>query len=469
MDQLSALDSAFLEMESDAVQSNIGGISIFEGPAPTYDEVCERIARNVQFAPRCRQRVRALPGNLGHPVWVDDVDWDITNHVTLHDDPVDSLERLQEVFSEMVASHIDREHPLWKVRMIEELPDGEWAILWKVHHAMVDGIAATGVMSLLLDAEPDPEPPPADDWQPQDPPGVTTALRRSVEGVFQPSTTLPMLERAVRNPIGAVGTVASSFRTVLPTGRLLGRQAKSPINGEIGAGRVWCATAADLGEVKKIGKKFGGTVNDVVLASVTEGIANFLRLRGEDPAQTKIRAMVPVSVRGADEQGAVTNRVSAVFVDLPLGLADPVERMLDLCHQMGRRKEADSARAGEVMVELFEFAPPVLFTLGERALWNAAGARRLMNTVITNVPGPQFPLYCMGRRMKAFYPYVMLAKDIRVATAIFSYDGGIFFGVSGDLDTAPDVGNVCDGIDAGIAELARIAGTRKQPRRTAKR
>ncbi len=469
MDHLTALDAFFLEMESDAVQSNIGGLSVFEGPAPTHDEVCDRIAGKMQFARRCRQRVHFLPGRVGHPVWADDTDFDIEHHVLRQRLAGGDFAELEALHSEMVASHIDRRHPLWQVWVVDGLADGNWAILWKVHHAMVDGIAATDVMGLLLDTEPDPPPPPPDDWTPEPAPGVRRTVGASLAGALAPVTNPALLERTLTNPLNAAGSVASSLRAVLPAHRLLRGQPDSPINGKIGPDRNWRATSADLAEVKSIGKAFGGTVNDVVLAAVANGLEHFIRERGEDPASLELRAMVPVSVRTQDERGQYANRVSAVFVDLPLDLDDPVEKLLDLRHQMGHRKDNNGAHAGEVMVELAELTPPMLFALGERTLWRMGSTRRLFNTLITNVPGPQFPLFCLGRRMLTMHPYVMLSKDVRVATAILSYDGGIYFGVTGDRDSVPDVEHVCHGIDAGIATLAGAAGPRKRKARAGHR
>lgn len=461
MQRLNPIDVAFLDLESEDVQANIGGVSFFEGPAPSHDELCARIDSKLPLTPRYRQRLKFIPGNLNRPIWIDDTEFEIANHLIHRRLPGGTFEDVCRLYGDMVSTHLDRARPLWQLWAVDGLADGEWAIFWKVHHALVDGVAASDVMNLLLDVEPDPPPAPPDEWVPQSEPGATRILLESVSGALRPANHLGSIGRAIRNPLRTTRTVASAFSTVLPAKRLIGPQSDTALNGQIGPLRDWQGTQADLAEIKTIGKAFGGTVNDVVLAAVTAGIEHFLIERGEDLNSVTTRVMVPVSMRTEDERGECRNLVSAVFVELPFGLEDPVAKLHDLRGQMAHYKETDGARAGEVVTNLADYAPPMLFALGERIVWRVAGAKRLMNTVATNIPGPQFPLYCLGRRMTRIFPYVMLAKDIRVAMAIFSYDGGVYFGVSGDRESVPDLSNVCAGIDAGIAELSRAAKSAK--------
>ncbi len=458
MEHLNTLDAVFLGLEDEDVQANIGGVSIFEGPVPSHAELCARIESKLPLVPRYRQRLKFLPGNVGHPLWIDDTEFDIANHMISRSLPGGTLADVRRMYTEMMSSHLERDLPLWQLWSVDGLEHGQWAILWKVHHALVDGVAATDVMNLLLDAEAEPAPVEAEPWVPRDEPGAARVMLESVTGALRPAqNVLDDVEKAVRRPRKAARRAWTTVRTMLPVGRSLATPQDHPLNGPIGPQRRWCGTEVDLAEIKTIGRAFGGTVNDVVLVAVTAGLAELLRQRGESLTDLTTRTMVPVSMRSEDERGQCNNIVSAVFVDLPVGLDDPAEQMADIQRQMEHYKQTDGAKAGEMLTTLADYAPPMLFALGERFVWRIGDTQRLMNTIATNVPGPQFPLYCLGRRMVKIFPYVMLAKNIRLATAIFSYDGGVYFGVTGDYESVPDLDNMCAGIEHGVAKLLAAA------------
>ncbi|MBJ7348855.1 MAG: wax ester/triacylglycerol synthase family O-acyltransferase, partial [Thermoleophilaceae bacterium] len=442
----------------DDVQANIGGVSIMEGPAPAYEELVAQVESKLPLVPRYRQKLQFLPARFGRPIWVDDADFDITNHVLKPNlkAPV-SRQQVDELFGEIMGKHLDRALPLWTINVVDGLPKGQWAVLWTVHHAMVDGVAATDLLSLLLDFQRDPAAAEMEEWTPRPAPAQPRAMAQALGAPAGPTKPLRDLRRVLAKPRKAASVGVTALRGLRPLGRSVVKGNNSPLNGPIGPRRRWATAEIDLATIKQVRKATGCTVNDVVLAAVTNGLRELLLSRGESLDAYDTRTMVPVSVRTEDQSGDFANHVSAVFVDLPVAVDDPDERLRLLCEQMTALKENDGATAGEVLAEVADYIQPALFALGERVFWRVAAPERLMNTVTTNVPGPQFPLYCMGREMLSLYPYVMLAKNIRVATAIFSYNDRVFFGVTGDYDTVTDLDVICEGINASVAALLEAA------------
>lgn len=467
MDQLQALDALFLGIETPDVQANIGGAVVLEGPAPAYEDLAAHIEAKLEFVPRYRQRVRFLPMRLGSPVWADDPDFDIHDHLLparLRAPGTD--QQLNDYVADDACKHLDRDHPLWQIHFVEGLEGGRWALLFKVHHAMVDGVAATDILSLLLDYEPSSHVHDSSDWQPE-PATRRRLIAETLSGPQGPTRPFRDIRRVMKAPRGAAARIKDAAFSVAPLGRkLIASPNHSPLNGPIGPYRRWSTAEADLNELKTIGKRLGGTVNDVVLAVVTAGIRSLLISRGEPLDEVEMRTMVPVSIRRQDEMGKFANYVSAFFVDLPVAIASPVERLRTVREQMEHQKETGGDAAGEMLFALADYVPPPLFALGERIGWRVADTKRLMNTIATNVPGPRVPLYCLGLRVTKVLPYVMLAKNIRLTTAIFSYDGGVYFGVTGDYDTVPDVKIMTDGIEAAVAELLAVSAiaAKKRPK-----
>ena len=459
MQRLSPLDNSFLEIETDSIQANIGGISIFEGPAPSQTALLRLVGSKLDRVPRYRQRVQRLPMRLGMPVWVDDAHFNLAYHLrrTALPAPGGGAE-LEALVGRVMSQHLDRSKPLWETWVVEGVEGGRWALLWKVHHTMVDGVSANDLMGEVLDTSPQPAPRRrAREWSPE----PVSALRlagASARGFLAP---LGQVESGLRQLRATPAELAlrglATVRTVLPIApSLAARPHHTSLNGPIGPHRVWTRAAVSLDDVKRARRLLDGTVNDVVLALVTRGVRDLLRSRGEELDARTVRTMVPVSVRTEAQRGTLANRVSTVFVELPVGVEDARERFRDVHAQMENVKETHSAIAGDALAGLAGFAPPMLLALGARLALRAP--QRFVNTVATNVPGPQVPLYCAGRRMVESWPYVMLAARLRVATAIFSYDGTLYFGITGDLDTAPDIGVMARGVEAGMEELLSDAG-----------
>jgi len=449
---MSVQDATFLHVENDVTPMHIGGVSIFEGPPPSFDELTEMVRGKLHHTPRYRQKVRFVPLGVSEPIWVDDPYFDVAYHLR-HTavPPPGSDEQLRTMAARVFSQHLDRARPLWEIWMVEGLEDGRWALLSKVHHCMVDGVAATDLMSVMFGE--DPQPAPEDPWRPGPEPSdvelfVRGAYHRARHPAEQASVAVRARSELLRGTVRTMRAIASAAPAFRPS--------TSSLTGPIGPHRAWSWASARLSDVKDVRSSLGGTVNDVVLAIVTDGFRDLLLERGEEiPRRRTVRTMVPVSVRLPGERGVYNNRVSAVFARLPVGIEDPGERLAVIRAEMDDIKSSGQAVAGDVLAQLSGFAPPVLLALGSRVATRSA--RFNLDTVTTNVPGPQRAVHALGRRLLESYPYVPVAGTIRIVVAIFSYDGGLYFGVTGDRDHAADIDVLTAGIESGLAELRERA------------
>ena len=459
MDRLSPLDAEFLHLEDDVAHMHIAGLSIFEGPAPELGDLVRLLEAKLHLIPRYRQRVRAVPLELGRPVWVDAADFDVHDHVGELDlaAPGDDL-ALSALMAECMSEPLDRERPLWSTQLVRGLADDRWALIFKVHHAMVDGISGVGLLTVLLDLDRDVELPEAPEWHPEPEPSGVSRVLDAWTGVAGDALHLvgQVPAALVRDPVGALRSVTDTGEGLIGFTRHLGTTPPLSIEGPIGATRSWAHSEASLAEVKAIGKALGGTVNDVVLATVSGGYRALLTSRGEDPDRAVVTTLVPVSVRTEDAEGVLDNRVSALLLELPVDLADPVERVERVCADMADLKRSHMADAGETVTTLGALAPPMVLGTVSRLATRLMHRlpQRSVNTVTTNVPGPQFPLYCLGREMLEYRPFVPISHGVRVGTAILSYNGRLSFGVTGDGETASDVDVLAAAISRGVNELA---------------
>jgi diacylglycerol O-acyltransferase len=449
MDRMSPLDASFLHIEDDRNHMHIASVAIFEGPAPEYDDIVRMVESKLPLVPRYRQKVRFVPLDLGRPVWVDDPHFSVQYHVRATALPhPGGADQLRNLVGRVMSQPLDRAKPLWEMWVVEGLEDGHWALMSKTHHCMVDGVSGTDLLTVVLDREPEPLRAVVAPFEPGGEPGraqlVTGALVDLVSNPYEQY-------RAVR---AATRQGRDLLRGVRSMGALLRATPDSTLNGPIGPHRTWAWARSNMADVKQIRAGLGGTVNDVVLAAITRGFRDLLLGRGESVDRV-VRTLVPVSVRAEAERGTYNNKVSAMFASLPVGIGDGVERLEAIKAQMTGLKESKQAVAGEVLTSLGGFAPPLLLALGGRVA--ARFPQRNVNTVTTNVPGPQYPLYAAGRRMIEAFPYVPLMGWVRVGVAIFSYNGMLNFGITGDLDTAPDVQVLADGIEEGMAELLKLA------------
>ena len=466
-DRLSPLDVSFLYLETPTTAMHVGGVAVFappagdgdapDGEAPEFDyeALCALVARRISLVPRYRQKVRWVPGHLANPVWVDDEDFDITYHVRRSALPrPGSLDQLRELVGRVQSRQLDRNRPLWEIYLVEGLADGRFAIITKTHHAMVDGISAIDIGTLILDTTPTPREIPDDGWIPRREPSSVSLVMGALSDSLRRPTQVIDTVRGELADVQAIGSRVAGVATgLIAAARTSLRPAPaSPLNATIGEQRRFGMAVTDLDDYKRVRKAHGGTVNDVVLATVAGALRVWLLTRGESvtPATT-VRAMVPVSVRGDDQAGSLGNRVSAMFVDLPVGEPSPVVRLHRVSYAMKAHKESGQSVAADAIVALSGFAPPNIHSAAARL---ASGlSRRLFNVVVTNVPGPQFPLYAAGAEMVECYPVVPLGKGQAVSVGLTSYNGGVYYGLNADRDAMFDVDVLAQCIEEALDEL----------------
>jgi WS/DGAT/MGAT family acyltransferase len=456
-ERLSPLDVSFLYLEEPTTAVHVGGVAIFQAPDGgfDYDRLVQLIERRIAYVPRYRQKVKWVPGHLANPVWVDDPDFDIAYHVRRSALPKPGTDaQLKDLVGRVQSRHLDRSRPLWEMYLVEGLSGGRFAIITKTHHAMVDGVSAVDIGTVLLDLQPTPREVPEDDWQPRkEPDAVHLVAGAVVDLVTRPTAVLDTARGAVTDVRATADRVVTLAGGVLSQAKLMARPApETPLNVTIGEQRRFGTADTDLDHYKRVRKVHGGTINDVVLATVSGALRTWLLTRGEKVRPTTVvRAMVPVSVRVDAEKGELGNRVSSYFVDLPVGEGSAVMRLHQVSFAMRGHKESGSAVGADALVQLTGFAPPTIHALGARTA--SVMTRRLFNLVVTNVPGPQFPLYAAGARMLAMYPVVPLAKNQAVSIGLTSYDGGVFYGLNADRDAMPDVDVLAACIEESLAEL----------------
>ncbi len=456
-DRLSALDVSFLYMETPTTAMHVGGVAIFEPPADgfDYDRLVQLISQRIGLVPRYRQKVRWVPGRLANPVWVDDPDFDVAYHVRRSALPKPGTDaQLRDLAGRLQSRQLDRNRPLWEIYLVEGLENGRVAIITKTHHAMVDGVSAVDIGTVILDLEPTPREVPDDDWRPaREPSGLGLMAGAVTDFLAKPTGAIDTARAAAGDMRQTAGRFATVAGGMLAQVRTMAKQApSSPLNVPIGEQRRFGMAATSLDDYKRVRKAHGGTINDVVLATVAGALRTWMLTRGESVnPTTSIRVMVPVSVRSDTQKGELGNRVSSYFVDLPVGEQNPVVRLHQVSYAMKAHKESGSAVGADALVQLSGFAPPTIHALAARTM--SGFTRRLFNLVVTNVPGPQFPLYAAGARMLAMYPVVPLAKSQAVTIGLTSYDGGVFYGLNADRDAMPDVDVLANCLEESLAEL----------------
>ena len=458
MDRLSALDVSFLTNESSSSHMHVGAILIFEGPPPSYDDLLDHVESRLHLVPRFRQRLAYPPVPTGRPLWVDDPAFNISYHVrhSALPDP-GSEEQLQRMAARTFSQQLDRTKPLWELWLVEGLSGKRFAFVTKTHHALVDGVSGVDIATVLFDVKPVPEPTePEHAWAPDPEPSGAELVARDIEGLVKlPFRALRRLEHAVARPRHAASQAKEAAEAIGEIGWAFANAApKVPLNVEIGSHRRYTWVRGDLEQFKRIKNALGGTVNDVVLAVVAGGLRRWLQGRGIRTEGVELRAQVPVSIRAEDEHGQLGNRIAVVRGPLPVYVSDPVQRLAVVSEGMEGVKQSKQALGAEVISRFNDFAPPTL--LAEAARINFS--TRLFNLVVTNVPGPQIPLYVLGRELQDVFPVGFLPPNQALFVAIMSYNGGIDFGLLADYDSIDDVDAIAEGIERSIAELVEAAG-----------
>ena len=459
---MSALDAWFLHVEDDINHMHIGSVGIFEGPPPELARLQDAIGEALDDIPRYRQRYRELAGGIARPVWVPDPRFRLDYHVrhTALPRPGDRAQ-LHRLVGRVMSQPLDRNRPLWETWFVEGLSDDRWAMISKVHHCVVDGIAGTDLLARVLRDDPEPGPhrdhPTGSGDGPADTatePGVLDAARAVADGTRD---RLHATATTLRHPVATAFRTATALRGAGELVDVLQPMPPSSLTGPIGPHRRYGTARGDLADAKAVKQVLGGTVNDVVLAAITAGFRDLLDHRGELSTHSVVRTMVPVSLRREDERGQLHNLVSALFIALPVAADEPAERYRVVRDAMAEAKHSGEQHTTAGIVAASGLAPDMFVGLALRTLTRLLQRhQRFLTTVTTNVPGPQQPLYLVGRRMVEAYPYVPVAEGLRTGVAIFSYDGQLTFGVTADADEITDLDVLTAGIEGGMDELVAL-------------
>jgi diacylglycerol O-acyltransferase / wax synthase len=439
-DRLSALDASFLYMEQPTIPMHIGGVAVFRPPRSGFDHgrLTDLIKRRLTLVRRYRQKVRNVPGHLARPMWVDDPDFDISYHVrhsTLP--PPGTEEQLHDLVARVMSRPLDRKRPLWEIHLVEGLHRGRIAIITKTHHAMIDGVSAMDVGQVILDVTPTP----------QDTPGGLHPVMTATGEVVHRSADMV---NNVRRMGTTIGELFDAVRTAVRAAPI------SPLNVPTSGHRRYAVARTALEDYKLIRMAHGGTVHDVVLAVISGALRTWLLSRGQVVRpSTIIRAIAPVLVRDAETPESFGTTLSAYLVDLPVGEPNAVVRLHHISQAMRAHTDSDQSVRADVLVRLGGLAPPTMHALGARVV--NGFSQRIYNLVITNVPGPQFPLYAAGAKMLEMFPVVPLSKNQGLAIGVTSYDGGVYFGLTADRDAMTDVEGVAAMIEESLDELVGTA------------
>jgi diacylglycerol O-acyltransferase len=461
LDRLTAVDASFLAQEGPSSHMHIGGLVLCEGPAPGYEEMLDHVRTRLHLVPRYRQRLAQPPLETGRPLWVDDPTFNLEYHVRQTALPAPGTEdQLMRLVARIMSQQLDRSKPLWEMWIVEGLDDGGFALISKTHHAMVDGISGVDLATVMFDLSPVPAEPPHPDepWQAHPEPtgaelvaGGAVGLAKNAAGAVAGALTL------VRRPASswrALSEAAEGLGEVVWAG--LNPAPATPLNVEIGPHRRYRVVRNRLADFKEVKNAFGGTVNDVVLTVVTGALRDWLHSRGVRTEGLELRALVPVSTRTRDDRGDLGNRITVMRGPLPVYIEDPVARLRAVKAAMDGLKESKQAVGAEVLTGVQSFAPPTILAQASRLNFST----RLFNLIVTNVPGPQLPLYVRGREMADVFPVAFLPRGHALAVAIMSYNGDMNFGLLGDYDALPDLDRIGDGIEASLAELLALARKR---------
>lgn len=460
-DRLPPADAMFLHLEDDHTHMHVASVTIFEGSVD-YMEALDEVRRRLHLVPRFRQKLAFVPLGLERPVWVDDPHFNIEYHVRHTALPAPgSEEQLKRLAGRIMSQQLDRTKPLWEIWLVDKLAGDRFAMIAKTHHCMIDGVSGADITAVLLDLSPEPPQLPAEPWTPEPEPTGAQLLTDAVrERTTQPVEILRGVRAATRAPrrvlkgatefLEGIGALAWAGLNPAP---------RSPVNVPIGPHRRVEFVRASLDDFKAIKTALGGTVNDVVLSVVTGAMRSFLQHRGVDVRGLELKAMVPMSTRADHERGALGNRVTAMAAPMPIYEEDPVVRLSIVREAMKDVKSSKQAVGAEMITQLSGFAPPTI--LGQVGRLQAQ--QRFVNVLVTNVPGPQFPLYSRGHTMLDLFPMAPLAANQALNFAVMSYNGQFGFGLLADYDAIPDLGVVAEGLEKSIGELMQAAEAARPP------
>jgi WS/DGAT/MGAT family acyltransferase len=458
LDRLTSIDASFLHQEGPASHMHIGGVLLFEGPPPAFPDYLDHVRGRLHLVPRYRQKLATPPLQSGRPVWVDDPNFNLEYHVRHSALPAPGTEQQLFVLAARIASQrLDRSKPLWESWLVEGLDRDRFALIFKTHHSLVDGVAGVDLATVLLDIETMP-PSLADGlepWRPQPEPSAAELLFAGARGFV--GTALRLFERGLEAAVNPAETVSKLAEAAEGVGEIvwagLNPAPETPLNVPIGPHRRFTVVRQELADYKEVKDALGGTVNDVVLTVVAGALARWLRARGVRTQGLQMRALVPVSVRTSSDRGTLGNRLTAMRGPLPVYISDPVARLRFVSRAMDGLKESKQALGAAAIARVNNLAPPTILAQASRLQFST----RLFNLLVTNIPGPQFPLYVLGRQLRDLFPLAFLPSNHALAVAIMSYNRGIDYGLLADYDALPDLDVIASGISEALAELQAAA------------
>ena len=468
MDRLSAIDASFLAQEGPASHMHVGAVLVFEGPPPAYADLCNQIRSRLHLVPRYRQKLAFPPLESGRPLWVDDPSFNLEFHIRHTALPAPGSDmQLRALAARINSQQLDRGRPLWELWLVQGLEGNRFALISKTHHAMIDGISGVDLITVIFDLEPVPQPTinAGEPWTPRPCPTTAELAARSLRDVAR--APLRLAGRAAAAATHPSQTVDATREALEGVGEIvwagLNPAPPTPLNVRIGPHRRFAWVRQELSDYKLVKDAFGGTVNDVVLTVVSGALRRFLRSRSVRTEGLELRALVPVSVRTSAERNELGNRLAAMRGPLPVYIEDPVARLRVVREAMSGLKESKQAVGAEVLAAAQNFAPPTVLAQASRLNFST----RLFNLIVTNVPGPQFPVYLLGRELQDLFPVAFLPTDHALAVAIMSYNGGIDFGLLGDFDALHDLdalaGYVADSLDELVASAAPARSRPRAP------
>ena len=460
--RLSFLDASFLQLEASSANAHmhIGGVLIFAGRAPGYDDFCAVIARRIHLVPRYRQRLQFVPSGIANPQWVDDPHFRLERHVHAAALPIPGTEaQLVDLVSRIFSERLHRDRPLWELWLVEGLDKDRFGLVSKMHHCLSDGISGVDIATLILDLDQTPpdatDPPQA--WRARPLPSATETLGAAVaENVRRSMKAVRTATSLARQPHEWAPTMRTARSAAVQLGRAIRGQAPpSPYNVHIGAGRRFTWVHASLSDVKAINTALGGTLNDVVLAAVAGAMHGNLHRLGSRAGRLDLMAMVPVNLRTEAERRTLGNRLALMYVPLPVRDRDAISRLRRVRKTMRSFKEGDQVAGIELLSSIGNLLPPRLVS----GLARLAGSARVFNVTVTNIPGPQFPLYLLGRELRRLVPMVPVTDKHAVGIAAMSYNGWVSFGLLGDDVVMEDIEELAGDLCRALTELAEAAGT----------
>ncbi|MGZ4442187.1 MAG: WS/DGAT/MGAT family O-acyltransferase [Nocardioidaceae bacterium] len=459
-------DMPFLVNESASTPTHNATLEVFEPPKAgfDYDRLLDLVADRIAFVPRYRQRLRSVPGRLAAPVWVDDDDFDLTYHVRRSALPrPGSMEQLRDLVARILPRRLDRARPLWEMYLIEGLEGGRFAILSKSHQILVDGVHTIDLGQVILDVDPKPRETVHDRWRPAGEPTAPALVAEAVtDSLRDPRLALRAVRDNAETLARSAGFVANAVAPVVRRRTL----PESPINGPLSEQRRFVTVKTELARYRTVRRLHGGTVNDVILATITGALRSWMMTRAESVHGSRtLRAMVPMSVIDSDlEPTSLGSQVAGHLLSLPIGESSPVVRLHQVSYALKAHKETGRAVAAKRIAGVAGFAPTTFHALGARVA--AAHSGRGFNLVVTNVPGPQFPLYAAGAQMLESYPVLPLMSGHALAIGVTSYDGGVYFGLNADRDAVPDLEVLGQCVTEALDELVDTAseGRTRAPR-----